>query len=114
MKYKYKEAFRIMFRFFPLYIIWKRRITQQFEKKYFEKVIRSNIKNVPFYRKYESIISDRFDFQHLPIIRKADVLGHESEMVSKKVCKRVLRRVETGGSTGCSLSLFRYWRDDLI
>lgn len=114
MNTRQKELLRFAFRLFPTYYIWKKKIKKQVDSKELEKAIRKSIKNVPYYHRYQELLKDGFDLKKLPIIRKSDILGHEREMVSTKVYKKMLKTVETGGSTGCSLSLSRYWKDDLI
>lgn len=108
-----KEYFRRSFKVFPAYRAWKRKILQPWGEKELEQVVRRIIVNVPYYHNYAELLACGFDLDRLPIIRKSDIMGHEKEMVSDLVCKKMLRRVETGGSTGCSLTLYRHWKDNL-
>lgn len=113
MNTKFKEFIRKSFALFPSYRIWKSRVVKSISNSRFERIIRRNINRVPYFNSYSELIRYEFNLQRLPIIRKVDVMGKENQLVSRLVNKRVLRTVETGGSTGCSLSLSRHWRDNL-
>lgn len=71
-----------------------------------EEAVRRAIRDVPFYSDYGRYLTEPFDLKRFPIIRKTDILNHSAEMVSRKAVKRLLKRKETGGSTGVSLELF--------
>ena len=46
-----------------------------------------------------------------PVMYKKDIAENVDLLISKKVCRRFLHRIETGGSTGASLSLYRSFKD---
>lgn len=112
MNISIKEVIRKSFRMHPLYRRTLRSIKSN-EPVKLEQVVRSAISNVPFYNSYDKYLQDKFDITKMPIIRKRDIMGHESEIVHRNVSKKKLSSVETGGSTGCSLTLFRHWKDEL-
>lgn len=70
-----------------------------------EKVIKA-ISNVPYYKDYKSCLSKEFSIKNFPILQKSDLIGNEEKFVSKKKFKLLLRKIETGGTTGESLRLY--------
>ncbi len=113
MNARLKELYRKLFRFFPIYRYYRITANRQINSEELGYTIKRSIKDVPFYNGYSSLFSSENGISSLPVIRKSDILGHEEKMVSTRVCKRLLRTVETGGSTGYSLTLYRHWRDDV-
>lgn len=104
---KLKEAIRHLIRFTPYYRQSKRALAQEFSTNILQKTVLDAIQNVPFYKGYGQYIKETFSIEDFPIIRKTDILNQEKNLVSSKVSKRFLFKVETGGSTGVSLELFR-------
>lgn len=77
-----------------------------------EKAVRNAITSVPYYKSYTQYLKNKFSIYAFPIIRKCDIMGKEDSMVVAGRNKRFLSKVETGGSTGQSLTLYRNWKDD--
>lgn len=107
MDFSKKHTIRKFLRFLPHY----RKISHLLENDiHNDDMVHSSIlaaiNNVPYYKRYEQLYHSLSDFKELPIIRKADIMGREKEFVSKKACKLLLQKKETGGSTGLSLELF--------
>lgn len=107
MNLRFKEIARDVLRCAPSYRQWLKNYDNEhfFSEELLESRVREAIAHVPFYKDYGNYLSPDFNIADLPIIRKKDVMGRELEMVSDRACMRMLRRVETGGSTGSSLSL---------
>lgn len=107
MDFSRKHTIRKFLRFHPQY----KKVSRLLEKEVCSetlahKSILSAIRNVPFYKPYGQSYHSFSDLTKLPIIRKKDIMGREMEFVSKKACKYLLQKKETGGSTGLSLELF--------
>ena len=112
MNYKKKHYFKVFLRYTPLYRKTTKSILQQeSNNSLLKEHIYKYIEEVPYYHKHKSIIKDSFDIKELPILRKPDIQGHETEFVSTKVNKHFLFKEKTGGSTGWSLTLFRSFQD---
>lgn len=112
MNYKKKQIFKIFLRYTPLYRKTTKSILQQeSNNSLLKEHIYKYIEEVPYYHKHKSIIRESFDIKGLPILRKPDIQGHETEFVSTNVNKRLLIKEKTGGSTGWSLTLFRSYHD---
>ncbi len=77
-----------------------------FKPELLENAVRRAIRDVPFYKDYDKYIEDGFDIKKLPIITKANIQGHSSELVSKRIpsWRRVLKG--TSGSTGLPLDVY--------
>jgi len=112
MNYKKKHYFKVFLRYTPLYRKTTKSILQQeSNNSLLKEHIYKYIEEVPYYHKHKSIIKDSFDIKELPILRKPDIQGHETEFVSTKVNKHLVFKEKTGGSTGWSLTLFRSFQD---
>ena len=80
-----------------------------------QKVVRRAIQKVPFYKDYKKYLtSSAFTISSLPIIRKKDIMEQSFLMIDSTKLKIFLSRVETGGSTGCSLTIFRNWKENVM
>lgn len=101
-----KEVIRGMLRYLPMYQRQRWRELHGDADKMLRKAVRRAVRDVPFYHDYDKYLSEPFDITRFPVIRKADIFEHSPEMVSRKAVKRLLKRKETGGSTGMSLELF--------
>lgn len=101
-----KEWARGLMRCTPLYLKTRKQIGGQNTVILLAEAVNNAIDNVPYYR-------SKFirDFSEFDILRKSDIIGREKELVSERKSSYFLRKVETGGSTGVSLSLFRALRD---
>lgn len=102
----FKECIRELMRFTPLYVKTKKQIGKQSTASLLNDAVRNAIDNVPYYG-----TKNLRNFSEVDILRKSDILGREKELVSKNKSLFFLRKVETGGSTGVSLSLFRALSD---
>ena len=102
----FKEWARGLMRFTPLYLKTKKQLGCQNTVSLLTEAVKNAIDNVPYYGS-KSVR----DFSEFDILRKSDIIGREKELVSKRKSFHFLRKVETGGSTGVSLSLFRALRD---
>ncbi len=112
MKLKVKEIYRQILKCSPLYLYYRKRLLKKQNFNFLlESRINKAIRNVPFYSNYKELLHGEFALEKLPIIRKKDILGKEHLLVSKKYNKTFLRIIETGGSTGYSLQLFRSIRN---
>jgi len=69
------------------------------------------VAHVPYYKEYGRYLSSGAGLNALPVIRKSDISGREKSLVSDRCNIRRLKRIETGGSTGFSLELYRSIRD---
>lgn len=108
MKQRLKEMYREVLRHTPIYLATKKNIEKDVDVDAFvERRVREAIRDVPYYANYSSLIAGGFDLKKFPVIRKKDLLGKEHLLVAKKYNKRFLRQVETGGSTGDTLKLYR-------
>lgn len=101
-----KETLRKLLRLTFTYKCAQKRQLSPFTQDILQKKVKRAIKNVPFYKGYFQYLRTSFSIKDFPIIRKKDIIGHESELVSKGVLRPLLMRKETGGSTGMSLELF--------
>ncbi len=98
----------------PLYNIWRRKAkNEKCDKSTIEKNIRNAIDKIPFYNGYKNFIAEGFDVKKLPVIRKKDIVGKEHLLINKCRWRFLLNRIETGGSTGVSLSLANSFFDNL-
>lgn len=114
MNGKLKESYRNIFRLFPSYRCLYKQLCNGVEKDgELERSVRRAIRKSIFYNSYSRYVNNGFDIQSIPIIRKTDIVGHESDMVSSGFSKKFLRHVTTGGTTGHSLNLSRSWKDSL-
>jgi phenylacetate-CoA ligase len=50
-------------------------------------------------------------FEDIPILRKADISGHENEFVSNKYPSYLLKKSSTGGTSGISLNIYKSYKD---
>lgn len=94
-------------RFVPLYLKEKKYLHRKLAFDDIKAIVNRNIKNVPAYSDYNLLVASDVDLSRYPIIRKKDIIEKERSFVSKRFNSRMLRQVETGGSTGISLKLFR-------
>lgn len=102
-----KETTRRALRLHPQYIAEMRRMRHGVdENKMLERAVRRAVRNVPYYQKYAPLLEGGFDISRFPILRKKDILDRSKEFVSRRAFKPLLKRKETGGSTGVSLELF--------
>ena len=101
-----KEFIRRCFIMNPIYQIEKKHFNEDIDGATLQNIITKAIKNVPYYYQYNNLVNEKFSLNDFPIIRKRDIMGHESEMVSKKTIRSLLQKAETGGSTGMSLELY--------
>ncbi len=114
MKTKLKELYRNILRLSPLYFKTKKDIYQITDYESLVKEhIQEAVRTVPFYSNYNHFLTKDFNISDLPIIRKKDIVGKESLLISSKCNKSLLRKVETGGSTGVSLTLYRSLSDTI-
>lgn len=106
-----KEFLRKCLRYTPTYLIEYNRIQKPFYMQTLERSVKKSIADVPFYQKYAQYVADNgpFSLDVFPILRKKDIVGHEYELISNKVCKKLLFKKETGGSSGVSLHLYPSW-----
>lgn len=111
MKITQKENIRKLLRYTPTYRKLKITLLSPFDEELLQKAILKAIKNVPFYKEYSQYLSTPFSIESFPIIRKKDLISKEELLVSRKSLKPLLTQVETGGSTGVSLKLFRSPQD---
>ena len=101
-----KEYYRKLIKYTPTYLIQNYKLKRA-QVPSVENVVRKWINDVPFYENYKKYLNeDSFDITHFPILRKHDMLGHERELVSKRVSSLFLRKSETGGTSGVSLTIF--------
>ena len=87
----------------------RRLLMTTLDRKNLDKSIKRALKNVPFYKDYMISLdeSGHIDLQQFPIIRKKELVGKEPLLVSKKYCKKLLKRAKTGGTSGVSLKLYQ-------
>lgn len=104
MDFKTKEKLRTIIRHTPQYLLEKRRLRRGID---LEKSVRQYLKDVPFYKDYGQYLKEPFSITDFPILRKCDIAGRERELVSSEVFKHLLRKEETGGSTGVSMEVYR-------
>ena len=71
-----------------------------------ETVVRRAIKDCPYYESYNDLISDGFDLEKLPVIRKKDIFDCSRKMVSRRVPGFLLMHKRTAGSTGIPLNVY--------
>ena len=103
---KFKNIVRRALRYTPTYRKeWKREFGDN-PQALVEEAVRRAIRDVPYYEGYSRYMDGGFTLSRFPIIRKRDILSHSRELVSRKAFKPLLKRKETGGSTGMSLELF--------
>lgn len=101
-----KEYYRKLIKYTPTYLIQKYKLKMA-QVPTVENIVRKWINDVPFYEYYKNYLNeDSFDITHFPILHKHDMLGHERELVSKRVSSLFLRKSETGGTSGVSLTIF--------
>lgn len=63
---------------------------------------------VPYYMKYPSSIENLEQIKQLPILTKYDILcAKDKDFVSRKVARFMISQIETGGTSGVSLRVYR-------
>lgn len=110
MNYKWKSRIYRILRYSHAYRDMRRRF-QTGDNPDVEAVVREAIAHVPYYKNYGRYITDGFDLGKLPVIRKPDISQKEDMFVSDRRNLKRLKQIETGGSTGYSLKLYRSLRD---
>lgn len=81
-----------------------------------EDKLRRDVDHVPFYAAYRDALVQGAPLASLskfPIMRKQDIIDNASLLCSRRIHKGFVRRIETGGSTGVSLSLYRSVSDSI-
>lgn len=110
MNYKWKSRLYRILRYSHAYRDMRRRF-QMGDNPDVEAVVKEAIAHVPYYKDYGRYIVDGFDLGKLPVIRKPDISQKEDMFVSDRRNLKRLKQIETGGSTGYSLKLYRSFRD---
>ena len=101
-----KEYYRKLVKYTPTYLIQNYKLNRC-QVPLLENVVKKWINEVPFYENYNKYLTeDTFDITRFPILHKSDMLGHERELVSKRVNSFFLRKAETGGTSGVSLTIY--------
>lgn len=102
------ETIRKALKLHPLYIVERNRMRRSDvnAELLVEKAVRRAVRDVPFYKDYNKYLRGDFDIKRFPILRKTDILGNSPLLISRKAFRPMLKRKETGGSTGISLELF--------
>ena len=77
------------------------------DERLLRRAIRRAIKNVPFYNDYKKYISGKseFNIKDFPILHKAELIGKENRLISKRHPNWVLKRAVTSGTSCVSLKL---------
>ncbi len=111
MNIKVKEFVRDFARFTPQYHATYKSLSEDFTNEKLRKALIAAIKNVPYYRYYDykkflPSVDEPFTLSKFPILKKDDLSGNEMDFVSKKFFKFLLRKENTGGTTGKPLKLY--------
>lgn len=70
-------------------------------------------KNIQYYNKQWNTI-DILKYSNIPYLSKQDIIGRETELISKKYNKKSLIKKSTGGTSGISLNLYKPISDTII
>lgn len=112
MRFLKKSVLRKILRKIPLYYRTKKNALNCVDSVHLvRQKLQENIDNVPFYSSYDFQLNHENPLHNIPVLRKCDVIANTDMLRSRSVSKCCLHRVETGGSTGVSLSLYRSVRD---
>ena len=108
MNLKLIEILRGIGQYSPQYKYARRWLQEEFKPENLEDAVRYAIAHTPFYRdrNYKRFLDGgNFDLSRFPIMRKADILGHEAELLPDSCWKSLSRVVKSGGTTGKSMAL---------
>ncbi len=106
ISYSLKTRLRAIVSKSPVYTRAKHQLEQPFDEKRLQQIVQHAIKNVPFYRDYPRFWLDNGRFDDLPILNKKDIIGRERQLVDQRIPSWILRKGETGGTSGISLTLY--------
>ncbi|MBP5687595.1 MAG: hypothetical protein J6X22_03010 [Muribaculaceae bacterium] len=111
MNNKVKEFIRDLARFTPQYHATYKSLSEEFSQDKLRMAVEKAIKNVPYYRNndyknYLPSTDEPFTLSNFPILTKDDISGREKDFVSDKFFKFLLRKENTGGTTGKPLKLY--------
>lgn len=111
MNIKVKEFVRDLARFTPQYHATYKSLREDFTNEKLRNALVAAINNVPYYRdndykSYLPSVDEPFTLSKFPILTKDDLSGKEMNFVSEKFFKFLLRKENTGGTTGKPLKLY--------